>query len=201
MVHISDSISKMGGMASSLGLDTSTCRINAPCKHDCYACKGRYNFANVQNSLKNNTASWYADPFDFEKRILDKCMCVKWFRWFHSGDIIDVDFLDMMYDVANLRADTRFLAFTKKFELVNEFIERNGRLPNLNIVLSAWGKWIPENPHNLPMAYVRLKSGVGKELIPKTAKECNGSCANCILNCDGGCWKLKDGESVVFNQH
>lgn len=32
------------------------------------------------------------------------------------------------------------------------------------------------------------------------ARECAGNCTECAIT-DGGCWSLKSGEQVVFNEH
>ena len=109
-------------------------------------------------------------------------------------------FLIMMVHVALRVPSTNFLAFTKQFEIVNKYLDKHELPPNLSIILSAWGDFIPPNPHNLPMAFVRFKDG-HDEKIPADAIPCNGSCAECIMRRDGGCWKLKRGQSVVFNFH
>lgn len=201
MAHISTGISKLGGAAISVGFTPIvTCRPGAPCCHDCYACKGRYRTPIVKQNLKENTQEWHDDPVGFTNDLRNATILAKYFRWFHAGDIIDKPFLGMMFDLAEEVGSTRFLAFSKKFELVNNYLAQRRKPQNLVLALSAWGDdFIPENPYNLPMAYVRLPNK--KCTIPAYAKECNGSCKYCILHLNGGCWNLKEGEAVVFNYH
>lgn len=200
-VHISTGISKMGGMALAIGLPPEdTCRPDAPCKKGCYARKGRYNMKVVQKNLRENLNAWKRSHKKFEQAIVDACINCKWFRWFHAGDIVCMAFLIMMVHVALRVPSTNFLAFTKKFEIVNKYLDKHDLPPNLSIILSAWGNFIPDNPHNLPMAFVRFKDGPNDK-IPTDAIPCNGSCAECIMRRDGGCWKLKRGQSVVFDFH
>jgi hypothetical protein len=88
--------------------------------------------------------------------------------------------------------------FTKKFEIVNDFIKNNGDLPNnLRVVFSAWDKnfFVP-NPYNLPIAYVNFCDSSKNPDIPVTAFKCSGNCEKCLT-----CWQLQNGQATVFNQH
>lgn len=58
---------------------------------------------------------------------------------------------------------------------------------------------MPYNPHNLPMAYVRLKNGNCVE-IPTHCYECPKFCGDCVMQ-EHSCWDLKPGEAVAFNEH
>ncbi len=202
MPYISKRISKLGSASCSVGLlPEFTCRKDAPCAKLCYAKKGHYCFNTVHEKLLQNTIEWHADPMKFQNEIIEACKLYRFFRWFHAGDIPDEEFYDMMNEVAVECPYTQFLAFTKQYEIVNSYISQHGLPPeNLKVVLSAWGdKFQPENPHNLPIAYINLKHE--KCTIPEQAKHCAGSCEDCIMRGNGGCWTLKYGESVVFNQH
>jgi len=201
MSVVSNTVSKFHGAAVSIGmLPGTTCRPDCPCFDDCYARRGRFKFKNVTKSLAANTLEWKNNPEGFTNKIRKACAVNKYLRYFHAGDIPDVHFIDMMYRVAVEIPTTRFLCFTKKFEMVNEYIDEHGKPPkNLKIVLSTWGDdFMPDNPHNLPMAYIRLKNG--KSTIPPYAKPCAHRCDECIMNRAGGCWSLEDGEAVVFEQ-
>lgn len=200
MAHISTSNSKLGSIPSINLPPIVTCRPDAPCKQNCYACKGRFCFRNVKKTLELNHAEWKNSPKEYAKSVIDACANVRFFRWHSAGDIPDADYLKMMCWVANLCPEVHFLCFTKKYELVDSYAAAHGIPKNLNIVYSAWGNLIPENPHHFPTAYVRLKSGEGAEHIPASAIQCSGYCEKCIRN-DMNCWRLMPGMSVVFNQH
>jgi hypothetical protein len=92
------------------------------------------------------------------------------------------------------------MAFTKKYEIVNEYIDKNGKLPdNLNIMFSAWDKfWEFDNPHNLGVAYVNFKDKRRNTEIPKYAFKCPGDESTC--SACGACWN-KRLKAVVFDQH
>ena len=113
------------------------------------------------------------------------------------GDIIDEYYLENMIKIAKKCKGTKFLAFTKKFELVNEYLNSHILPNNLKIVFSAWDKTFKvENPHNLPVAYVNFKKEENNPKIPELSIPCSGKCYECLA-----CWTLKKGQSVVFNQH
>lgn len=160
-MHISISNSKLGDKIPSLNLPAvKTCRADAPCKKGCYACKGTWLYPNVQNSLNNNLKEFLADSEKFFNDIIkwinNDDITYKFFRWFSSGDIVNKKFFEGMIKTAKICKDTKFLCFTKKFEIVNDYLSSNKKIPsNLKIVFSAWDNTFKvENPHNLPMTYV-----------------------------------------------
>lgn len=69
---------------------------------------------------------------------------------------------------------------------------------NLHLILSGWVDLEMVNPFSLPEAHVRFKDGT--TTARADAKPCNGNCAECAMT-DTGCWTLKRGEQVVFNEH
>lgn len=198
--HISNTVSKLGNIPAVNLPAVVTCRPGAPCTKGCYACKGNFIFANVQKSLRANLYCWQTHPDVYRSTVELAAMQNRFFRWHSSGDIPDESYLRMMFDVAEAVPICNFLAFTKRAEWVNSLLDVRAKPENLSLVLSAWGNWIPDNPHNLPIAYVRLRSGEGASFIPADAKPCSGACYKCVGGASN-CWALKNGESVVFNQH
>lgn len=200
-VHISRGVTKLGSDIPSVSLPpVCTCRPGAPCAAKCYARKGRWRFAHNEALLRKNIEIWNEDPVMFQRDVMIAAFHSRFFRWHSSGDIPDAGYLDMMVDTAQQLPDTKFLCFTKKFEMINEYLDAHKLFPtNLRIVFSAWGSFIPENPHNLPVAYVRFRKGE-QGYIPEDALQCNGYCGECTLS-GMSCWTLENGKSVVFNEH
>ena len=200
MLKVSHSNSKLGDNIPSVNLQPCrSCRPDAPCAKLCYGKHGRFVFPNVQNTLNNNSDLWDQNPEAFEVQAVAAAFTAKFFRWHSTGDIVSPAYFEMMVRVAKKCKDTQFLCFTKQYEIVNEYMKSRKLPKNLHVVLSAWGNWIPENPNNLPMAYIRFKNGVTTH-IPETAFECSGFCGKCVQS-EKHCWNMKRGESVVFNQH
>lgn len=198
-LHISRGNSKLGPQIPSVNLPAgSTCRPDAPCRTKCYALKGRFRFRNVRSAAEDNLALWNSAPDIFESGILTSAYASRFFRWHSSGDIPDAAYLDMMFRIAEKLPDTRFLCFTKRYELVNEKLNTVPRPTNLIIVLSSWGSFIPDNPHNLPVAYVRFRNAESN--IPPEAHHCPKYCGDCTLT-GNSCWDLNPGESVYFDEH
>ena len=163
--------------------------------------KGRFRFPNVKDSLANNYNLYLQNPTGYfaeiKHAINNGLVSYAYFRWHAAGDFVDRAYFEGVVQVAEELPNTSFLAFTKKFEIVNEFIHNGGTLPkNLHIVFSAWGdEFKIENPYSFPVAYVRFKNSENKS-VPCHAEECSGDCTNCLK-----CWNVKSGEAVVFNKH
>ena len=194
--------SKTGVACLNLAFPTCVCRADAPCKHICYAEKGRQSMANVQAAYYKNLRLYMENPEEFFEQVYYK---VKFsglpkVRLFDSGDFPDYEFLERLVDLCNKTKDVKYMAFTKKYELVNEYIDKNGKLPkNLNIMFSAWDVlWEVPNPHGLGIAYVDFDDKRMNPKIPKEAFVCPGRATTC--SACGVCWSQKI-KFVVFRQH
>jgi len=129
-------------------------------------------------------------------------------RYFTIGDIPDSRFIDCMVMLAKANPDVSFWTYTKKYVLVNDWIDKNGELPdNLVIVFSHWmnkdGTYFPmPNPHNLPTSeFIPL----GREDLLETVTwvcPCSdptwiGTCSTC----EHRCGTLKKGQSMALKEH
>lgn len=195
--------SKLGGAIPSINLPPlQTCRENAPCAKLCYARKGNWTYNNVKKSHLDNLEHFNTNPANFFDEIIKTLnngdIIYRFFRWHSSGDIPNLTYLMGMVKVARECPQTKFLAFTKKFELVNMYLSIYVELPsNLKIVYSAWNKnFEVPNPYNLPVTYVMFKNEEDNPQIPEFAIPCIGKCYECK-----SCWSLQKGQSVVFKQH
>ena len=201
VVFISTGNSKLGKFIGAINLPAGkTCNPDAPCRKYCYAIKGHYVFASAKSVRERNLNIYKTNPKSFFNQLSCNTAFFKFVRWHDSGDIVDTAYLEGMCKVARENPDVRYLAFTKQFQIVNNYLASMEEIPqNLTIVFSTWGNWIPENPFNLPMTFVRFKVKAMEsqnEKIPENAFQCPGDCKTC-----GMCWKLEKGDSVVFNQH
>jgi len=196
-VKVSNTNSKLGGQIYSINLPAVvTCRPDAPCFKGCYARKGNWTFTNVKNSLESNLEAYKGNPDLFFESVAAQTALVRFCRWHSSGDIVDMQYFEGMCKVARKNKETHYLCFTKKYEIINDFLSKGKRIPkNLSIVFSAWDNWIPENPYELPMTYVYGEK-FNNDLIPKDAIPCGGKCENCQA-----CWTLKKGQHVYFLKH
>ena len=126
-------------------------------------------------------------------------MMSRFFRFHVSGDIPDSVYFEHMIDIAERNRHCEILCFTKKFDIVNQHLDMGGTIPkNLHIIFSAWRGLDMDNPYLLPEAHVRFRDGY--TTAGANAKECGNNCTECAIT-DGGCWTLKEGEQVVFNEH
>lgn len=197
-VKISKGNSKLGQIPSVSLPSIKTCR-NCACQAKCYAQKLERLRPAVRNAYQHNLEVLINEPETYWREVEASVMMSRFFRFHVSGDIPTPEYLENIVAVASRNHHCEILCFTKRYEMVNEFIERNGELPsNLHMVFSGWVGLDLVNPFALPEAHVRYRDGF--TTARDDAVECSGNCTECALTA-GGCWNLKKGQQVVFNEH
>jgi hypothetical protein len=152
-------------------------------------------YPSVRNAWRHNSNLAHHDResyFDGVRYYLLKKQ-PKFFRWHIAGDILDQAYLDTVKSIAIEYPNTKFLAFTKRYEFDYSHLPSN-----LSIIFSAWvEKELPEVlPDDVRIAWVRDEHHLDSR-IPDDAIECPGHCESC-----GMCWNLKKvGHDVVFDKH
>ena len=198
-VSISNANSKMGNVASVSTLPFLTCpsRCKDTCGIDCYAAKFANLRPSVLKSYAKNTALAMYNPELFWSEVEIAVAGVRFFRFHVSGDIINMDYFLHMISCAVKNPKTEILVFTKRYEVVNEWISENGKLPeNMHLLFSEWSNLRAENPYNMPTTNVFMD----EDQIQENWKICGGNCFNCA--CRGlGCWQAKNGETIAFKKH
>lgn len=197
-VSISKGNSKMGSI-SSVSLPAIITCIKCDCAKKCYAEKIARLRPSVRKAYQNNLQILLDEPAQYWREVEAAVMISRFFRFHVSGDIVNAEYFDHMVEIAERNPHCQILCFTKRFEFVNAHIERDGELPtNLHMIFSGWPGLQMQNPHQLPEAHVRFKDGGTTARLD--AIPCGGNCTECAIT-NGGCWNLKRGEQVVFNEH
>lgn len=205
MVQISTAVSKLGASIPCVNLPPIiTCRPDAPCAKcakeggGCYALRGHFSFPKVKERLQENLKAYRENPKLYFETIAQTFSLYKYARFHSSGDIVDENYLKGMCWLARKCKTTEILCFTKKFELINNYVANGHKIPkNLHIVFSAWRNFVPENPYKFPVSYVYFpKDKESNKLIPENAWPCAGSCEKCLA-----CFNLPKGSSVYFKKH
>jgi hypothetical protein len=195
-ISISHGNSKMGRIPSVSLPPITTCANGCTCAKKCYAAKLCRLRPNVRKAYEKNLAILRNDMDNYFLQVKTAAMISKYFRFHVSGDIPDMNYLDRMVKLAQELPGTTFLAFTKQYNFVNNFLQCAGIPSNLKIIFSAWPGMPMENPYNMPVANVIFK---GQEPA-ENWKICGGNCMECA--CRGvGCWELKPGENIAFYEH
>lgn len=194
--------SKTGKACLNLAFPTCVCRPDAPCRKGCYAMKGCQQIAKVQAAYYRNLRLYNEDPENFFEQVYCKIKFsgLPKVRWFDSGDVPCEDFFERMVELCKRTPNTAHMMFTKKYEIVNEYIDKHGALPaNLNVLFSAWDRlWEVPNPHKLGVAYVDFDDKRMNPDIPSYAFTCPGRESTC--SACSACWN-KRLKAVVFKQH
>ena len=198
-IKISNGNAKLGNI-SSISLPTGlTCRDDCECKNKCYAKRLERMRPSVRKAYQHNYQVLRCDPDTYWREVEASIMMSRFFRFHVSGDIPDAEYFNHMAEIAQRNPHCEILCFTKKFNIVNKYLNSGKKMPeSLRVVFSGWRGLEMVNPFVLPEAHIRYKDGSTTAM--DNAKECGGNCTECAVT-DGGCWTLKSGEQVVFDEH
>lgn len=195
-ISISPGNQKMGYIPSVSLPPVVTCANGCKCANKCYAarlCKIR---KTVREAYERNLQILNTDPAAYWLQVKAAAMVTRYFRFHVSGDIPNMEYMREMIQLARDLPGTKFLCFTKKYTLVNEYMNWESIPENMQLIFSAWDGMPMENPHNLPVANVIFRGMEPAE----NWKICGGNCMECA--CRGvGCWELKPGEHIAFYEH
>lgn len=198
-IKISRGNSKMGEIPSVSLPAGITCRNDCECNQKCYAKKLERIRRSVREAYAHNYNILQNSPEVFWREVEASIMMSRFFRFHVSGDIPDANYLQKIVQISVRNTYCQILCFTKKYDMVNEFLHASPILPdNLHLIFSVWRNLECNNQFNLPEAHVRYRDGT--TTARDDAMQCGGNCTECAIT-DGGCWSLKKGEQVVFNEH
>lgn len=200
-LHVSKGNSKLGNIQSISFPPILTCPPNAPCKKKCYACKAYRQYPAVRNALMDNYDLYRQSPQVFYNEALSAIQAGKGdrFRWLVSGDMIDRFFPVMIDLIAKKTPSKKFLAYTKKHDLLDGMTDF---ADNLVIRRSLWGvddlykAGFPDGCHYAITILKGETLGNFRATVGNlNAIVCSGDCRTC-----SACWD-KNVKLVIFNEH
>lgn len=196
-IKISQGNAKMGHIPSVSLPPVITCREGAPCARKCYACKLCRLRQTVRDAYAQNLEIYREDPAGYFAQLALRFQLSRFFRMHVSGDIPDAEYFARLCDAVERAPGCTVLIFSKRYEIINDYIKARGPLPdNLRVILSNWGAWRCENPHGLPVSEVIFRGEAPRD----GWRLCSGNCEECALE-GRGCWTLQPGETVAFFEH
>lgn len=197
-ISISEGNSKMGRIMSVSLPPILTCRDDCDCNKICYAKRMTYLRKSVRNAYMRNYRVLQESSHVYWREVEASIMMSRFFRFHVAGDIPNARYLTKMIMIAERNPHCQILCFTKKYDIVVNVL-REIQLPdNLHLILSGWKGLKMDNPFHLPEAHVRYRDGT--TTANANAKECGGNCTDCAIT-DQGCWVLKNGEQIIFDEH
>ena len=189
---------KMGDVASVSLVPVADCPPNAPCARQCYARRLAARRGSVLKSWGRNSRILRTDADSFFRQLGGwlTWQSPKFFRWHVGGDFISAEHLKRAIDIAKDFPSTRFLAFTKRYDL----LAKTKKTPNnFTLMLSAWQgfNFDPSLSKRYPVAWCRDSKNLDRR-IPSKSFTCGGGCDTCKV-----CFMAKDADlkSVVFDIH
>lgn len=202
---------KLGNLFYSTSFNAGIgCPTDCECfkSRKCYGMKGNFKYNSVQESYAKNFIDYTQNKekyfYDLHEQIEEKSPFG--FRWFCAGDIPDEDYFDMEMRTALKYRQITFLSFTKKYDIVNRWIEKNGLdyydyISNNKTLLSLWENedgtfYKCDNPYNLPVARFipRGREARGVDFL------CYGNCSKCLWY-GVGCPRIQRGQAMGLLEH
>lgn len=198
-VYIASGNKKTGAAVPSVSLiPVYHCNNCKSCKGLCYDLRNDCMYPGCRDKRAINAAILEKDPERYFKEINDAAAMQRYFRWHIGGDIVDKYYLEKMVWIAEENPHCEFLAFTKCFDIVNEYLDIKAFPRNLHIIFSAWIGQKMDNKHNLPTSNPLFANG--DTTAHDGAQWCGGNCTECA-RIGVGCWTMKSGDEVIFPAH
>ena len=199
-VYISAGNRKTGFAVPSVSLiPVADCGNCAACGRLCYDLRNDCIYNGVMSTRARNSAIARNDINRYFAEIAAACKAFRFFRWHIGGDILNAEYFAGMVSTAVACPHCDFLAFTKRYDLVNAFVAAGGVIPsNLQIIFSAWPGSEMVNPYRFPVSSPLFADG--SHAAGPDAVECPGDCSRCAVM-GSGCWTLKAGQGVKFAAH
>ena len=193
---------KTGALVPSVSLiPVADCGNCAVCARGCYDVRNVCFQKTVQKARANNSAILQNDPVRYMREIEKAVKYLRFFRWHVGGDIKDPAYLVWMVGIAEVTPTCEFLAFTKQYDIVNEYLKLHGKFPkNLHIIFSDWRGAEMDNPYNLPVSSPLWADGTRGPHCTDDVIMCEGDCSACA-EVGGGCWGAKNGQTILFEAH
>lgn len=189
-------------------IDCANCHA---CRQDCYDLRHDV----IQTACREyrciTAAILEHDPERFWQEVEAQMKFIMLLRLAIGGDWMKKrEWMEHWVKAARLNPHCQILCFTKSYDVVNEWMDENGELPeNLHILFSAWPDTPMDNRHNLPISFPKFakddiendpKAAEFAERMPLYYWHCNDDCTQCALAGEG-CWTLQRGQAVGFNFH
>ena len=198
-VKISNNNKKLGQYIYSVSLPPMATCYKLPCYKLCYARRMTIYHTAVGESWNRNLQILLNDPEQYWREVEGAIMMSRYFRWHVGGDIFDYKYFEKMCEIAKRNPHNQMQCFTKKYDIVNKWIDANGDIPkNLHLIFSGWVGVKMDNPYNLPECHVLFKNGETEARAG--AFICPGFCQDCAFN-KTGCFGVKNGEQIVIKEH
>lgn len=137
--------SKMPGY--SISISARRCNVGSKLRkvkgstcEKCYACKGMYNFPNVQDAMERRYEALFDSRWVAAMAFVigKKCRKVAYFRWHDSGDLQSLSHLINIVQVCELTPNVQHWLPTREYAIVRKYRAMFGEFPpNLVVRVSA----------------------------------------------------------------
>lgn len=201
-ISISKGNMKLGNIWNISLPPIKVCGKNLPCYAKCYARKAYRLYPSTKAAWDKNYELYTRDPVRYFQ-LIDEFLTKEkpnHFRFHVAGDFIDKLYLKKTLELVDKHKDIKFLAFTKRFELLKNITERD----NFSIVLSMWPNLHIDNKllKKYPVAWVYDPKNVDNRIPKDNIIHCNSNCQTCNDNKGKSCWELRKlKKDVVFHIH
>ena len=163
----------------------------------CYALQGRYLFANVKNAREHNKRDWLRDGWASDMVVAIRNL--RFFRWFDSGDIYNVELGRKILEVVSRTPHTKHWIPTRSYKDagIRPILDAINKLPNAVVRFSSdtIDGGIPAEFEYSSVIVSEFHNPGVPNVVPCTAFKRAGKCGPCRA-----CWS-KNVRSVLYPLH
>lgn len=162
----------------------------------CYALKGHFVYPSVQKSLQTKEDSILKPEWeDAMVLAIGGREDSGYFRWAVSGDLLGLNHLIKIVNIAKRLPHIKFWLPTREFNIVSKYVKEFGNFPD-NLIIRFSAIMID----GAPPTKIAQKVGVGTSGVKKEGFSCPASNQNNFcLNCRA-CWQ-RDIENINYKKH
>lgn len=172
---------------------------NSTCA-SCYACKGRYNFNNVQDAMERRYQALISEAWvDHMVELIGKQEKSGFFRWHDAGDIQDISHLLKICAIASRLPKIKFWLPTREAGILIKFKAKGHKYPS-NLIVRLSDVFVDDKKSSARTNRIARRLGVKTSGVSVSESNCpapdqGGVCGDCRR-----CWD-KSVARVNYKKH
>ena len=195
-------ISKMTGKLTgfeSINTNTLTNSFCSKMRKSDSICKRCYSAAMLEGVRKNCAAPWQANSDTLSEKLLlsDDLPVINAhsFRFHAHGELINLVHFENFVNIARKNPHTNFALWTKRKNIIGEFVNSGGLIPH-NLILIYSNPKTNKPLNKIPLYFDKVFNATESGAVDSHQTECTGkSCMNCLA-----CYRKGNNQNIIVEK-